>query len=78
MTDIVRGMAAVHTDRMKRNLELTKGLVFSGQLLLELTARGMARAGRPTAWCSTTPWRPGSTRATSSSGWPSTPRYGRC
>jgi adenylosuccinate lyase len=42
MTEIVRGMA-VHTDRMKRNLELTKGLVFSGQLLLELTARGMAR-----------------------------------
>jgi adenylosuccinate lyase len=42
MTDIVRGMA-VHTDRMKRNLESTKGLVFSGQLLLELTARGMAR-----------------------------------
>jgi adenylosuccinate lyase len=28
---------------MKRNLESTKGLVFSGQLLLELTARGMAR-----------------------------------
>jgi adenylosuccinate lyase len=42
MTDIVRGMA-VHTDRMKRNLESTKGLVFSGQLLLELTARGMGR-----------------------------------
>jgi adenylosuccinate lyase len=42
MTDIIRGMA-VHTDRMKRNLDSTKGLVFSGQLLLELTARGMAR-----------------------------------
>jgi adenylosuccinate lyase len=41
-TDIARGMA-VNTDRMKRNLESTKGLVFSGQLLLELTARGMAR-----------------------------------
>jgi adenylosuccinate lyase len=41
-TDIVRGMA-VNTDRMRRNLELTKGLVFSGQLLLELTARGMRR-----------------------------------
>ena len=39
---VVRGMA-VHTDRMKRNLDSTKGLVFSGQLLLELTARGMAR-----------------------------------
>jgi adenylosuccinate lyase len=28
---------------MRRNLESTKGLVFSGQLLLELTARGMRR-----------------------------------
>jgi adenylosuccinate lyase len=42
MTSIVRGMA-VHTDRMRRNLESTRGLVFSGQLLLELTARGMRR-----------------------------------
>jgi adenylosuccinate lyase len=41
-TDIVRGMA-VHTDRMRQNLDLGKGLVFSGQLLLELTARGMRR-----------------------------------
>lgn len=29
--------------RMKKNLELTKGLVFSGQLLLDLTAAGMLR-----------------------------------
>ena len=28
---------------MRRNLESTRGLVFSGQLLLELTARGMRR-----------------------------------
>jgi adenylosuccinate lyase len=42
MTSIVRGMA-VHTDRMWRNLESTRGLVFSGQLLLELTSRGMRR-----------------------------------
>ena len=41
-TDIVRGMA-VHTERMRRNLDSTRGLVFSGQLLLELTARGMRR-----------------------------------
>ncbi|MBI3933023.1 MAG: adenylosuccinate lyase [Acidobacteria bacterium] len=41
-TDIVRGMA-VHTDRMRRNLDSSHGLVFSGQLLLELTARGMRR-----------------------------------
>jgi len=42
MTDIVRGMS-VNTERMRRNLESTKGLVFSGPLLLELTARGMRR-----------------------------------
>ncbi|HEV8254750.1 MAG TPA: adenylosuccinate lyase [Vicinamibacteria bacterium] len=41
-TEIVRGMA-VHTDRMRRNLESTLGVVFSGRLLLELTARGMRR-----------------------------------
>jgi adenylosuccinate lyase len=42
MTDIVKGMA-VHADRMRRNLDSTRGLVFSGQLLLELTARGLRR-----------------------------------
>jgi adenylosuccinate lyase len=41
-TDIVAGMT-VDEARMRRNLESTKGLVFSGQLLLELTARGMRR-----------------------------------
>jgi adenylosuccinate lyase len=33
----------VSPDRMKRNLDLTRGLVFSGQLLLDLTAAGMLR-----------------------------------
>ena len=33
----------VDAERMRRNLESTQGLVFSGQLLLELTARGMQR-----------------------------------
>jgi adenylosuccinate lyase len=33
----------VYPDRMRRNLELTKGLVFSGQLLLDLAAAGMLR-----------------------------------
>jgi adenylosuccinate lyase len=33
----------VSPERMKRNLELTKGLVFSGQLLLDLSAAGMLR-----------------------------------
>jgi adenylosuccinate lyase len=41
-TEIVRGLA-VNAERMRRNLESGKGLVFSGQLLLELTARGMRR-----------------------------------
>ncbi|MBX9600597.1 MAG: adenylosuccinate lyase [Bryobacteraceae bacterium] len=34
---------AVYPERMKRNLESTHGLVFSGQLLLDLTAAGMLR-----------------------------------
>jgi len=33
----------VSPERMKRNLDLTHGLVFSGQLLLDLTAAGMLR-----------------------------------
>jgi adenylosuccinate lyase len=41
-TRIVKGMS-VDEARMRRNLELGKGLVFSGQLLLELTAKGMGR-----------------------------------
>jgi adenylosuccinate lyase len=41
-TDIVKGMT-VNADRMRKNLDSTNGLVFSGQLLLELTARGMRR-----------------------------------
>src|SRR5207344_288232 len=41
-TDIVRGLV-VDPDRMRRNLEAGQGLVFSGQLLLDLTAKGMPR-----------------------------------
>jgi len=40
--DIVNGLT-VDEARMRRNLDSSKGLVFSGQLLLELTARGMKR-----------------------------------
>jgi adenylosuccinate lyase len=39
---LISGMR-VSPDRMKRNLDLTKGLVFSGQLLLDLAAAGMLR-----------------------------------
>ncbi len=33
----------VNADRMRRNLDQTKGLIFSGQLLLDLAAAGMSR-----------------------------------
>ncbi len=39
---LVEGMR-VYPERMKRNVDLTKGLIFSGQLLLDLAAAGMLR-----------------------------------
>jgi adenylosuccinate lyase len=33
----------VDTARMRENLELTRGIIFSGQLLLDLAAAGMLR-----------------------------------
>jgi len=41
-TWLVKGLR-VNEERMRQNLELTKGLIFSGQLLLDLTAAGMLR-----------------------------------
>ena len=41
-TDLLRRLV-VYPDRMRRNLEMTGGLVFSGQLLLVLAARGVLR-----------------------------------
>ena len=41
-TRVVRGMT-VHTDRMRRNLDLTYGALFSQRVLLALVERGMAR-----------------------------------
>src|SRR5262245_13256006 len=41
-TRIVRGLV-VDTDRMRENLELSGGLVFSGTVLLELARRGVSR-----------------------------------
>jgi adenylosuccinate lyase len=41
-TDLVDRMF-VYPERMRRNVDLTKGLVFSGQLLLDLAAAGMLR-----------------------------------
>jgi adenylosuccinate lyase len=40
--DIVAKLV-VHEDRMKENLEKSKGVVFSGKILLELIDRGMSR-----------------------------------
>ncbi len=41
-TRIVRGMV-VYPERMKENLERSRGVVFSGTVLLELTRRGVSR-----------------------------------
>jgi len=41
-TWLISGMR-VSAERMKRNLDLTHGLLFSGQLLLDLAAKGMLR-----------------------------------
>ena len=41
-TRIVRGMV-VHVDRMKANLERSRGVVFSGSVLLELAREGVSR-----------------------------------
>ena len=41
-TSLVDGLV-VHPERMLQNLQLTKGLIFSGQLLLALTQKGVAR-----------------------------------
>jgi len=37
------GGLVVNAERMRRNLDSGRGLVFSGQLLLELTAKGLRR-----------------------------------
>ena len=41
-TNLIAGLI-VHPERMLKNLELSRGLVFSGQLLLALTQKGVAR-----------------------------------
>jgi adenylosuccinate lyase len=42
MKKIVSGMV-VYPERMKKNIELTRGLAYSGQLLLDLTRKGVMR-----------------------------------
>jgi adenylosuccinate lyase len=41
-TSLISGLV-VHTERMLQNLDATKGLIFSGQLLLALTRKGVSR-----------------------------------
>jgi adenylosuccinate lyase len=41
-TRIVAGMV-VYPERMRENLERSRGVVFSGQVLLELASRGISR-----------------------------------
>src|SRR5216117_2627387 len=41
-TSLIEGLV-VHPERMLRNLQATRGLVFSGQLLLALTQKGVSR-----------------------------------
>jgi adenylosuccinate lyase len=41
-TRIVSGLV-VHPDRMRQNLERSRGVIFSGQVLLELARRGISR-----------------------------------
>ena len=61
-TRIVRGMV-VYPERMLENLERSRGVVFSGTVLLELAQAAASRASRPTSGCSATPCA----RSTSSS-----------
>jgi adenylosuccinate lyase len=42
MTKIIRKMV-VYPERMRKNIELNKGLAYSGQLLLDLTRKGVVR-----------------------------------
>ncbi len=42
MTGVIRGLV-VHADRMRANLESTRGVAYSGQVLLALMRRGLTR-----------------------------------
>ena len=61
MTGLIRGLV-VHPDRMRTNLESTRGVVYSGQLLLALMRRGLARsqAYALVQRCALAAWRNGS------------------
>ena len=60
MTGIIRGLV-VHPDRMRANLESTRGVVYSGQVLLALMRRGLSRtqAYELVQRCALAAWRNG-------------------
>jgi adenylosuccinate lyase len=60
MTKIVRGLV-VYPERMLANMSLTRGLAYSGQLLLDLTRKGVSRedAYRWVQRCSMRVWDEG-------------------
>jgi adenylosuccinate lyase len=58
MTKILKGMH-VYPERMLKNMELTRGLAYSGQLLLDITRKGISREDAY-AWvqrCSMRVWK---------------------
>jgi adenylosuccinate lyase len=58
MTKIIKGMH-VYPERMLKNMELTRGLAYSGQLLLDITRKGVTRE-EAYAWvqrCSMRVWQ---------------------
>ncbi len=60
LAGLVRGLV-VHPDRMRANLESTRGVVYSGQLLLALMRRGLtrSRAYALVQRCALAAWRNG-------------------
>ncbi len=61
MTGVIRGLV-VHKDRMRANLESTRGVAYSGQILLELMRAGLTRtrAYELVQRCALAAWRNGS------------------
>ncbi|MBI3321222.1 MAG: adenylosuccinate lyase [Candidatus Omnitrophica bacterium] len=61
MTEVIRGLV-VHPDRMRANLDSTRGVVYSGQVLLALMRRGLTRtqAYELVQRCALAAWRNGS------------------
>ena len=60
MTQIIQGLV-VHPDRMRRNLESTRGVTYSGQVLLALMRQGLTRtqAYELVQRCAMAAWRNG-------------------